>query len=330
MNYTFQAGYLLFEKKLDALFNRLQKKLRLGIACSGGPDSVLALEYIYQYRKKYIEKIDFLLIIHIVDGHELIDQSLMGTMQKAYNLIIAQSKYFLIEHVMYRNVNAEKFNQKISIETLCHQIRKEFFNEAKNDFKLDRIITGHCLTDQLEHFFIGIIRHSSLKRISGMKEDSSIYLRPLLFINKNNIKDILDDNNIEYVLDPCNNNNYLRNNLRILLLPLINTIDSRFELGIMTMMNQLSLLENYIDELVLIELQKKQLFYIPYFLELNITIAYKIIEKIYYQLNCDVPISISMCAEIMRFLKTKQGGKHILHTITIIKKNNHWHMNLIV
>jgi len=329
MNYTFQTGYLIFEERINILFELFNRPVRLGIACSGGPDSILLLHYIATYKKKNFYKIELLLLIHIIDGHELIEKSLEKTMQAAYNLVIEEANNLLIEYKIYTNTNKDIFFQKLSIEALCHTIRKNFFENAINDFKLDRILTGHTLTDQLEHFFIGIIRHASLQRISGMKEDSQIYFRPLLFMPKENTQVILNDINKKYVLDPCNNNTeYLRNKLRKNLLPLLNNIDNRFEAGIIHLMDQVNAQETLMNKLVLIEYKKDNISELSYFLTLDTIIKYKIIEKYLHQLKHAKNISLSLCKEIIRFLETKKNGVHNINNICINKKNNNWHISL--
>lgn len=329
MNYTFESGYLVFEKKINVLFDQLQRPLRLAIACSGGPDSMLLLHYSFLYKEKNSNKIDFLLVIHIIDGHQLIEPFLNKTMEQARDLVVAESNFFSINYILYENFDVEKFHQKISIEALCHDIRKEFFQKAICNFQLDRILTGHTLTDQLEHFFIGIIRYSSLQRISGMKEDSGVYKRPLLFMKKQNTQEILDKNNKKYVLDPCNENKeYLRNAIRDALLPVLAKIDVRFEGGIIAMMDQIDQRECFINQLVLFEIKKNDFIKISYFLTLHAIIQYKIIEKIIYQLSNKKVVSLAICIEIVRFLNTKQGGKHLVNSMIIIKKNNYWSIEI--
>jgi tRNA(Ile)-lysidine synthase len=329
MDINFVKGYLLFQEKINILFDKLKKPLRLGVACSGGPDSMLLFHYIVLYKKNYNFKIDYLLVIHIIDGHQLVEKFLTETMLSAYNLIVNECDALKIERVIYNNTDISKYYEKISIETLCHKIRKDFFNKAKCDFNLDYILTGHNLDDQLEHFFIGLIRFSSLKRISGMEENNNFFVRPLLFLSKNNIKKILDDNNKKYVLDPCNNNkNYLRNKLRLNFLPILNNIDDRFEASILHFMKILSQADNIIEKLVLNEFEKNLFFNVSYFLSLDSLIQSKIIEKLIYRLGYKKEVSLRICLEIIRFLNNKSGGTHIVNNIIIKKKKNNWLINL--
>lgn len=328
MYIDFEKGYLLFQQKINILFDKLKKPLRLGIACSGGPDSMLLFHYIVLYKNNYSFKIDYLLIIHIVDGHQLVEKILEETSLAAYNLIVDECDTLKIDKIIYNNIDINGYYEKISIEALCHKIRKNFFNKAKFDFNLDYILTGHNLDDQLEHFFIGIIRFSSLKRIAGMEENNNFFVRPLLFLNKDNIKKILDDNNKKYVLDPCNSNeNYLRNKLRLKFLPMLNDIDSRFEASVFHLMKVLSEVDHIIEKLVLNELEKKLFFNISYFLQLDNIIQSKIIEKLIYRLGYKKQVSLRICLEIIRFLNMKSGGTHIINNIIIIKKKNNWLIN---
>jgi tRNA(Ile)-lysidine synthetase-like protein len=321
---TFESGYESFKNNIITLFNLLKKPLRLGIACSGGPDSILLLHYAKLFTQEQLEKIDTILIIHVIDGHYMVEPYLQETMQQAYDLVILEAQHANFEYKIYKNTDTSKFHQGESIEALCHKMRKEYFQKALDEYGLDRIITGHNSNDQLEHFFIGMIRKSSLRRISGMKADNGRYIRPLLTIKKDNIKDILDKKKLTYVLDPCNDNQlYLRNALRTEL-PTLCKIDTRFEAGCFYTMNQIAAQEDTIDALIQDFIKKDNIHTISYFLDLPRLIQTKVIEKIMYKSGYKKTLSIAICDEIIRFLSTKKGASHQINNIIIIKHKQNW------
>ncbi len=325
--YTFQTGYLLFEKHIESLFQKRNTPLRLGIACSGGPDSLLVLHYMQHYRNQHPEKVMVLITIHIIDGHYIIEPLLKETMEEAHQLVQKESDFYGIPLIIRDNRDTSIFYQGKSIETTCHELRKQYFQEIQKEYNLDSILTGHTKTDQLEHFFISIIRRTTLKRISGMEMYTPSYTRPLLFMNKKNTTEILQEIKKQYVDDPCNTNmHYLRNKLRHTLLPILDTLDNRFETSIITVMAELKQQQFFVEKAIQKIIQNIDIESVSEFLGQEKRIQYAIIEKKLYQKQTKDSLSISFYEEIIRFMHQKKSRQHKIKNFIIIKNKNRWNI----
>lgn len=326
--YNFESGYVIFEKFLNELYDKKKNLLRLGIACSGGSDSILLLYYAIQYRNKYINKINGLFIIHIIDGHYLIEPLLKESMKQAVVIVESLSSIYNIPLIIKSNEDVGIFNEGKSIEERCHLLRKSYFQEIYIKYNLDYILTGHTKTDQIEHFFISVIRRASLNRISGMDKVTNIYARPILFMEKKNTSKILDSMFIPYVNDPCNDNMcYLRNSIRASVIPQLNKCDERANDSIIFVMNMLKKQNQFVDKQVNKIMQELDIFSIDVFCSLNEIVQYKIIEMTLYKKKYFKTVSIAVCNEIIRFLCNSNSNKHIVNGYIIQKQKRKWNIN---
>jgi len=120
----------------------------------------------------------------------------------------------------------EKLNLKLvsNVEERCRKERYKKLCESCQDDEV--IITAHHEEDQIETFFLRLIRGSGARGLSCMKEtstyDNSLVARPFLKIPKEEIIKYSEDNRIKHIEDISNDDNkYDRNFLRNELIPLL-------------------------------------------------------------------------------------------------------------
>lgn len=319
----YHANYEIFKSRMNDLYLKLDKRLLLIIGFSGGSDSSLLLDYLFAYKNEFCEKIEAIIVVHVIDGLDKINNNLVKFTEDSVLFIKKKVDYYGFKIEIYENHDITLLKKGESYEAVSHLIRKNFFLLAKKKHNADRILVAHNKDDQIEHFFIGIIRNSSLKRISGMKEDNGIFFRPLLYIEKKDIFLSLQEKNISYLTDPGNfEKSILRNKLRIDLIPQLNLIDSRFANGILSTMLKMNAmeesLEKYISELYK-SIQEKDGYNIKKFLNCSLFEQYKLLEKIFFEQKFSLNFSEKIYKEIIRFLDSKDGGTHSIKEIVVIK-----------
>ncbi len=182
------------------------------IAYSGGIDSTVLL---HCFNILSIDNDITFRTIHI--NHNLSDSA------KAYKEHCEKmSKKYKFEHLSFDI----KINNKSNIEEQCRIKRYDkITRECKND---EVIVTAHHLDDQIETFFLRLLRGSASRGLSGIKSLSVInnkyVLRPLLDCPKTLIKEYQNNNDIPYIEDESNNDNkHDRNFLRNKIIPLLKT-----------------------------------------------------------------------------------------------------------
>ncbi len=87
------------------------------------------------------------------------------------------------------------------------------------------VATGHTMDDQVETFFINLLRGSSLKGLSGMELS---FDHPMLNLRRSETEAIVKSFNIVPFKDPSNSDlKYLRNKIRHTLIPMLNEMSNR-------------------------------------------------------------------------------------------------------
>ena len=180
------------------------------IAYSGGIDSSVLLDCFF--------KLSRIIPIEIRAIH--INHGLSEEANLFEDHCVKICKEYGIDHV------SKKLNLKLTsnIEEQCRQARyKELCGNCQND---EVIITAHHEEDQIETFFLRLMRGSGARGLSCMKSisayGSNFILRPFLKISKEEIKKYSNDHSIKHIEDVSNSDNkYDRNFLRNELIPLL-------------------------------------------------------------------------------------------------------------
>ncbi len=128
----------------------------------------------------------------------------------------------------------ELFRQKIDVAGWCklnkfsfqegaRKIRMEKLLEISGRNDIKKIAVGHNADDNVETFFMHLLRGSGVKGLSGIKPASGKFIRPLIDIFRKDIISYLEDKKISYCVDRTNLENvYFRNRVRNILIPFIN------------------------------------------------------------------------------------------------------------
>jgi len=182
------------------------------IGYSGGPDSTLLTEVLSDY--------DDLEVVVAYFNHNLRKDS-----KKEENFVIKEAKKrnlkLLIDGIDVRGY-CNKFS--LSIEEGARKLRLSYLKNVKNKEKADLITLGHNFDDKIENFFIRLLRGSGFG-LSQMSYLDGDILRPLIGLRKNEIIDYLKENKIAFYTDPTNKSeDYLRNKVRLKVIPLIEKI----------------------------------------------------------------------------------------------------------
>jgi len=111
---------------------------------------------------------------------------------------------------------------KKGVEETSRLFRRKFLKKIQEETKSKKILLAHHSNDQVETFFMRLLRGSSLKGLQSMKIDEGLYLRPLLHVSKSEITEFLVSENIQWVEDETNTwDRYTRNDIRKNLIPIL-------------------------------------------------------------------------------------------------------------
>ncbi len=109
-----------------------------------------------------------------------------------------------------------------SIEMACRELRYKWFFELLDRDCAQAIAVGHHREDQVETFFLNLMRGSGLAGLAGMRYRNEQVVRPLLDVSRCEIEDYLKGKGLDWIVDSSNaSDDFARNRLRNRLLPLL-------------------------------------------------------------------------------------------------------------
>lgn len=109
-----------------------------------------------------------------------------------------------------------------SVEMACRSLRYEWFHELLDRDYSQAIAVGHHREDNVETFFINLLRSSGLAGLTGMDYRRGFVVRPMLDVCRGDIEAYLADKGLEYVTDSSNaENDFRRNRLRNIVIPML-------------------------------------------------------------------------------------------------------------
>lgn len=125
-------------------------------------------------------------------------------------------------HIITADVPALAAKNNDSMEATAREARYSIFEDVRLKTNADWIAVAHTADDQVEEFFLRLIRGAGLKGLAGMAPRRDKIIRPLLGETKQSLREYLESIQQDWCEDSSNlDNRYLRNRVRNQLLPLL-------------------------------------------------------------------------------------------------------------
>jgi tRNA(Ile)-lysidine synthase len=191
------------------------------VAVSGGLDSMVLFHTLVKLSARHKWKI---VVAHF--NHQLRGRASQADEKLVRKTAVAMKLPFVVERA-----DVKKFAQKskLSIEMAARKLRHEFFARAASGRKIKAVALAHHADDQIELFFLRLLRGAGGEGLAGMKWQSPspadrkiLLVRPLLDLSKNELRQFALENKINFRDDMTNYSiDAKRNRIRNELLPLL-------------------------------------------------------------------------------------------------------------
>lgn len=192
------------EKAFDGL--GLQS-FNLCVACSGGLDSTVLLEALIPLGFEP-------LILHI--NYQLRGEE--SEKDEAFVRALAQKHQLEIEVV--RCPKELTKGKGINLQEAARKFRHELFREFIQRSPANRVLLAHHRDDQVETFFLQLLRGAGTFGLGGMHRERNGIIRPFLELSKADLNQFAREHGITWREDPSNReNDYKRNQFRNILIP---------------------------------------------------------------------------------------------------------------
>ncbi len=286
------------------------------VGFSGGPDSTFLLHYFMHIKTKYN-----LTIIAAHLDHEWRTSSFDDKLF-CEKFCKKNTVPFIAARASELGVKQKKGGSK---EELGRTLRRAFFQYVKDKYQADSIALAHHLDDQLETFFIRLLRGASITGLSAMRARHDDYIRPLLCLQKQEILAYLEQHHIPFVIDPTNiSPEFLRNRIRLSLIPALEAVDKRYYTNIQKTIINLQETDKFLQKLAQQKLAEitddKQTLNIKKFLALDIFLQKLVLTQWLYSAQVSFTLTNKFIDEILRFFSNTKSTTHTFNQWSIIKK----------
>ncbi len=187
------------------LKHHIAREDRILCAVSGGVDSMVLLDILRRLDQNIV-------VIHV-------NYHLRG---KDSHLDARHVRAYCAQYHIHCIIADAPIMDKANLQEVARKLRYELFEKQSKKINAKYIATAHHLNDQLESFFINLLRGSSLKGLTGISERRNKIIRPLLYTKRAQIEAYATKHQLAFRIDKSNlGSDYLRNRLRHYLFPIL-------------------------------------------------------------------------------------------------------------
>jgi tRNA(Ile)-lysidine synthase len=188
---------------------------RIGVAVSGGADSVALLRLLLEARAELGCVLSVVHFNHKLRGAE-------SDTDEAF-VRVAAEKHGLVFHCATGDTRQAAADREVSLETAARELRYEFFAELLQS-RMDKVATAHTMDDQAETVLMRLVRGAGTRGLAGIypEQRELRIIRPLLGFRRVEIEEYLNLIGQEWREDATNiDPQHTRNRIRHELLPLL-------------------------------------------------------------------------------------------------------------
>jgi len=186
---------------------------RMGAAVSGGPDSVLLLDFLAQASGVLGIQLAVVHFNHHLRSSESDeDESFVRNLSLRYGVPFFRGEARVAEEARKRRRN---------LEATARELRYRFFLGLVRQGKVDTVATAHTLDDQAETVLLHILRGTGTRGLGGIHPRlQNNVVRPFLNLHRAEIEAEVAKRNLQFRVDSTNlDPRFRRNKVRMELLP---------------------------------------------------------------------------------------------------------------
>jgi len=232
---SFQATIWQKLIKFDKENKFFKTKQTVLVALSGGADSVALLHFACALGRKKQFRVCACHVNHNLRPTAKRDEKLVINLCKELNVPL------IVKKVAVKNL-AKK--EKLSLEHAARKLRYKALEEAAAKFKCKVIAFAHHADDNVETFFLNMLRGTQLKGLGGIPATRPLgtlkIIRPFLCLTKQEILEYCAYHNLPFENDETNFDDiYTRNFIRLNLLPMLEEKQPQIRKHILTLCKQI-------------------------------------------------------------------------------------------
>jgi tRNA(Ile)-lysidine synthase len=188
---------------------------RVGVAVSGGQDSILLHEFLTQFATHAGFELAVVHFNHRLRGKE-------SDQDEAFVAGLASSRK---QEFIRAGADPPRAAQRAphNLEATARELRYGFFFSLLRQGRLDKIATAHTANDQAETVLMRLLRGAGTRGLGGIHPAlDGVILRPFLGVTRREVEAEVCARKLRFQTDSSNSDlRFLRNRIRLKLLPLL-------------------------------------------------------------------------------------------------------------
>lgn len=193
---------------------------RVIVAVSGGPDSTALLLFLHGLASSTDIKLHVWHLNHLMRSEAAGEAAKVEALAARLDLGCTIAEY---------DVKGFAKEAHLSIQESGRIIRYRLLGELSQTLRAAKIAVGHNADDSVETLLINLIRGTGPAGLCGIPPVSGRVIRPLIECAREMILDYLEAAGVDFVVDPSNvDKRYLRNKLRLDVIPVLKSISASF------------------------------------------------------------------------------------------------------
>ncbi len=308
------------ENVYESFIRNLKYNETVVVAVSGGIDSMALLHLLVRVKK--------VLDIKIICAH--VNHNVRKESEEELEFV---KNYCLKNNVIFESLIIENYSDD-NFHNEARNIRYDFFNNLVKLYRAKYLFTAHHADDLMETILMRIARGSTLRGYAGfkreVKKDGYYLVRPLIYLDKEEITKYVKSKRVKYVQDVSNfSDKYTRNRYRQNIIPALkqedNQVVSKFNKFSELLLECNSYIDNQINSIIE-SIYPKNILNTKLFLEQDPFIQKKVLYYIMEQKYQDdlILINDKHVNLVLKLINSKKssGCIHLPNNIKVEKSYN--------
>ncbi len=202
---------------VELAFRRAASRLidsnkRWVVAVSGGSDSIALLHLLGRFFGRRREQLIVAHLDHGLRRGSKADAAFVAREAAGLGLTLVSDR---------REVEGERRRDESLVEA-ARRVRRTFLQQTRRTSRAEGVVTGHTLDDQAETVLMRLARGAGATGLAGIAESKGRFVRPLLHLERQALRDWLQRHRHTWREDPSNRDlRFDRNRVRLSILPLL-------------------------------------------------------------------------------------------------------------
>ena len=179
-------------------YNMINEGDKIAVGVSGGKDSMVLLNAMWELKIFYPKKFD-VMVITIYMGFNEYDPSPVEDFCKSkgipYKVVKTQIKEIIFD-----------IRKESNPCSLCSKMRKGALNEAAKELGFSKVALGHHYDDVIETFFLCLLyegRIGCFSPVTHLDRTDIHQIRPLIYAREYDVRNAAIRNNLPVIINPC-------------------------------------------------------------------------------------------------------------------------------